>query len=293
MRFIYSLVLFSFLLFLSSCKKEESQPYMDDALEIRSSTLVTMFHSDSLIKQWLNHPDKAYFECYFLMPANIAEDVIVGLDIEYGEGNGQTPLYFENSQWATIVGLSRDGILFYNCGTQKSYNGIPEDGNFKGLALNQPILAENWYRLRTVVDFKERKYVSVEVEGPNIDTTLDLSANKIEFTMKIPFNQRNLTFYVLALRNIELANGNKGETTAYFDKVEGGIWWNNSWIKIFQDGFEKQSSFTDVPATLPTVLVENFMEGKWYLENDNALVEISKKYTLEGNQSAVCNARLY
>ncbi len=51
---------------------------------------------------------------------------------------------------------------------------------------------------------------------------------------------------------------------AYFDKVEGGIWLNEQWEVIFQDGFEKQSKFPDVPATLPTVKTADFQEGFWY-----------------------------
>ena len=256
----YFLLLFSFLL----CQCREKNPSPETAA-VRSSAVVAMLYKDPLVKEWLGAPGKAYFECHFMMPLNMAEDVIVGMDIEYGEGNGQPPEFFENAQWASILGVTREGLILFNYGTQASLNGTPTDAaNWTGIDLGTELLSETWYRLRTEVDYQERKYVSVTLEGANIDTVISLQDHRIEFTVSIPFDQRNLTFYVLALRNQDLAAGKEGNTYAYFDKVEGGIWLNQKWETVFQDGFENQSEFPDVPATLPTVKTADFQEGFWY-----------------------------
>ena len=287
---IFSLIM-TYLL-LIGCSKDTAHIEEPLPVPIRSSTIVSLFHKDPSVKAWLQGPGKAYFECHFMMPKDMAEDVVVGMDIEYGEGGGQTPEFFADSQWATILGVTRKGLLLFNYGSEASLNGAPDAGDHTGIDLKTEILPETWYRLRTEVDFKYRRYISAEIQGPNLDTIIDLKAHRIEYTLQIPFDQRNLTFYVLALRNQELTKDNTGKTYAYFDSVEGGIWLNGQWQTVFLDGFVGQTSFPDVPVSEPMVKVNDFTQGYWYRENEGAIVEISTEMVLEGQQSAKCNARL-
>ncbi len=266
------------------------EPEPPATLESRLSASVAFVHSDSAVQTFLQQPGTGYVEAYFNFPDTLAEDVWFGIDQELIEGVEQ-PRNFEGADWMGLIAVNRLGQLGTPVGSVASHAGTPDDASDWVIQdLGVVLQPDTWYRLRGEVDFGSLTFVSMQLEGPGVDVSVDLSGLLLSYPNYIPFDRPFLTYYVFALRAAQFAQ--PGTTVVYFDDVEGGIDATSGPTVTFQDGFENQSSFEDIPVALPVIPLAGVDEFRWYKERDEAVIRTSNQRVRTGNFSMACDATL-
>jgi hypothetical protein len=92
-----------------------------------------------------------------------------------------------------------------------------------------------------------------------------------------PVDNRAMTYYVGNARSANTANGS-GAPLVYIDDVSGGTFWpNGTDHPLFSNGFESQSVVGPQPISGPPIPIENYVQGKWYLERSESLFTIQQQ----------------
>ncbi|MGE4351037.1 MAG: hypothetical protein AB7E52_02490 [Bdellovibrionales bacterium] len=263
------------------------------ALDSRLSGAVALVFKGNGVESFLRAPGLGYVQAYMRFPSDFPEDVIVALDQEFIEGV-QSPLYVKGGDWMGFVGFQRTGSVWVAAGTDDTMKGKPStDRDWKILSLGKPFEPEQWYKIRILVDFKSRYFVNVQVDGPNIVQTLDLSSYKLDYPNYASFDKASLSYYVIAMRGRSMMQ-RKGVPLAFFDDVEGGIVDSQGRDHaFFKDGFEKQHSVEDQPVTVPVIKQSRYQQGKWYKERSETLVAGEEaSFAHSGSFVGVANAEL-
>ena len=265
-------------------------PPPPDTLESRLSASVALVHSDPAVQTFLQQPGSGWVEAWFNFPDTLADDVWFGIDQEFIEGVNQ-PQTFAGADWMGLIAVNRGGQLGTPVGSAQSHAGTPDDAQDWVIQdLGVTLQPDTWYRLRGEVDFATRTFTRMELEGPGVNASADLTGRLLSYPNYIPFDEPFMTYYVFTLRAAEFAG--PGTTEVYFDDVEAGIQTASGPVTIFTDGFENQSVFDDIPVALPVIPLANITEFLWYKERDEALIRTSNARQRSGNFSLICDATL-
>ena len=290
MRSLYILVL---SLILLACESDNPSSNPENGLlESITSASVIFVHSDGQLQDFLQEPGLAFISGHFLFAADLAPDVIFGLDIEHLEGVSE-PIRFEGADWMALAGFSRNGTLWFPIGSPENLDGVPtptEKWEIRDFGVElQPNV---WYKMTIVCDFENLQFVSVRLEGGGTDKTLSLSGLPLEYPNYAPFDKASLTGYTFALRGTEFAPDNQPGFDVYFDDIQMGIETSTGFKIILTDGFENQVSVNEIPIADIPIPLSGIEENRWYLENEDAKLEISNTVKKSGNQSLKCSADL-
>ncbi len=259
-------------------------------LESRLSATVALVHSADEVQAFLQQPGTGYVEAYFNFPATLADDVWFGIDQELIEGV-EAPRTFEGADWMGLIAVNRIGQLGTPVGSAASHAGAPDDAmNWEIQDLGVTLEPDTWYRLRGEVDFDTLTFSSMSLEGPGVNVSVDLSGLLLSYPNYIPFDRPFLTYYVFALRAREFAG--PGSTVVFFDDVQGSIETAGGEVVVFQDGFESQSSFVDIPVALPVIPLDGVTEFLWYKEREEAVLNVTNQVQRTGNFAIACDATL-
>lgn len=230
------------------------------------NAVVILLHSAPEVSEWLRNPGKAYVEGYFSFPADLADDVSFGLDVEFWEGK-ENPVYRSEGDWMGTAFLSRGGLLVISAGDSDYKQG------YAAININATLLPNVWYRMHLVIDFDKRKFVSFNITGPDVEKTVDLKEYNLSLPQQIPMNRAALTFYVGAAK----LSDHQGTNIVYADDVEGGIEIQGLYRTVLKNGFENQNTILEWPKD--TYILSNWTEAVWYKEWPNAKVSIEQEPT--------------
>jgi hypothetical protein len=280
-------LLLATLLANTACARQESA---------RLSAMVAVIADDPAVAAWLQNPRAPiYVQAFVQFPAALGDDVIFGIDSEFLDGT-QAPVHVSGGDWMALVGLQRTGKVWVARGTPATYAGKPSrDRTWEILDLGQPLQAGVWYRLRTVVNFQTRRYVSFDLEGPGIRKTLDLSAWTVDYPNRMPFDRRALTAFVFAMRGKDLLKAAASEAEVYFDDVTTGLPDGSPWL---DDGFDTHpgpvpAQNHSVKALLKGIAVSGYRQKEWYLERDSSRCgTVPLAFAHSGGRAALCDATL-
>ncbi|MDX1986053.1 MAG: hypothetical protein SFV17_05150, partial [Candidatus Obscuribacter sp.] len=214
-------------------------------------------------------------ETYFRFMPDLPEDVIFGIDQEFIEGV-QEPKFIKGGDWMSFVGLQRTGTIWVATGTDETMKGqASKDRAWKFFNLGQALKSNTWYRIRCYCDFNSRSFKKLEVEGDGFKKTIPLSEYKLDYPNYMPFDRGALSYYVHAIRSRSLMkNGEGGKPCVYFDDVRGGIEREGKATTLFESSFENQRTVENQPLTSPTIKIDNYQQGLFYLERPESRFRI-------------------
>jgi hypothetical protein len=270
------------------------------ARESRVSTAVAVLTDRSArVAPFLNSPGKSYVQAYVRFDSDLPDDVMMCIDHEFMDGV-VNPYFISGGDWMTFVCVQRNGLVWIGAGTSDSLAGIATtDRSWNVLNLNTIIQPNRWYLIRVEVDFSTRKFSTFSIEGLFLKKSLNISGLFLDYPNHAPFDQRAMTYYVGAVRSQKLIDAlgtgaSVGKPIVYFDDVQGGtIGSDGTRRQVFSNGFEKQSTVDSQPVTQIPVLLDNYVEGLWYLERDEALFTIKDaSFARSGSHVGVADANL-
>lgn len=241
----------------------------------RLSCAVALVYEGEPISQFLAQPGPSFVQAYVRFDSDLPDDVIFGIDQEFLDGVAN-PFHLKGGDWMAFIGIQRGGAVWVAQGTNETMNGTPSpDRTWKIFGLGQPLRPDRWYLLRIEADFGTRHFRRFTVKGPELVKSLDLSNLTLDYPNYMPFSDRAMSFYVCAMRGRSLINPNSplcGKPVVYFDDASGGpIAPDGSDRVVFADGFEGSSEIGPQPVTSPEIELRNYVQGRWYLERDEAL----------------------
>ena len=288
--------LLSFFCLLLACSNDQegSTPAGATALlDAIVSASVAFSYSGDETQRFLEAPSLAYVSGYFYFEEDLAEDIIFGLDIEFLEGL-ENPLRFEGADWMALAGFDRTGRLWFPIGYPQNLEGTPTDtDNWIVQDFGVELQANNWYKMTITCDYDALEFVSVRLEGENVDKTLSIQGNPLEYPNYAPFDRASLTAYTFALRGREFAPNNQGGFDVYFDDIEMGIQTaSGNFESIFNSGFEAQATVNEIPINSIPIALQDLNENLWYLENEEAKLLVTDKVARSGRYSLECKADL-
>lgn len=265
----------------------------------RLSGIVAFTPKSEAFTPWLDSlSGNTYMQAWVRFPAVTGDDVIFGVDQEFTDGL-RKPHFFAGGDWMGFVGLQRTGNVWVGGGTEDTMAGKPsKERNWKILTLPRPLEPDTWYKIRSVVDFESRRYVSFEISGGGINHKFDLTDTFLDYPNYMPFSGRSLTNYVLVMRGDSLMKdtGAHGEAIAYFDEVEAGLAGERGDIPFYKDGFETQADAVPQQALKvegETIMLSSYKPGKWYLEQEKARCRsLESAIARSGGRVAMCDGTL-
>jgi hypothetical protein len=258
----------------------------------RLNAAVAVVSKGRPVESFLARPGKSFVETYFRFEDSLKDDVIFGVDQEFIEGV-ERPLYVKGGDWMAVIGLQRTGTVWVSCGTESTHKGIPSnDRNWKILSLGQALKPGTWYRMKCTVDFSTRHFSKLEVDGPGLAKTFDLSAYTVDYPNYMPFDKPAMSYYVFSMRSRTMMK-ERGKPLVYFDDMKGGVVEPSGETVVFASDFEKQSTMLDQPVTLPVIKLQNYKEGVLYLERKESRFRIETlKVARSGSHVGVADADL-
>ncbi|MEM8763868.1 MAG: hypothetical protein AAGD88_08650 [Bacteroidota bacterium] len=275
----------------SSSTEEEPQNFGSLRENIISASVAFAYQGD-VLNNYLSNPKRAAISGYFWFTEDLGDDVIFGLDIEWLEGVNN-PIHISGGDWMGLAGFIRKGVLWFPVGSLANRDGIPTDTDTWEIRdIGFDLSPNTWYQMTIIVDFELREFDSITLEGPNLNTTVDISGFALEYPNYAPFDEPSLTFYSFALRGKEFAPTPLDNAVVYFDDISGAVEIDGEWTTVFANGFEDQSQIQDIPVQLPVSPMANIQENFWYFENENALIDIQEQYVRSGSKALRCDADL-
>ena len=278
---------------LWSCEDEETpREASNELLESITSASVVFSYSDAAFVPFFTTPSLAYISGHFYFEEDLAPDVIFGLDIEHLEGV-TNPVRFEGADWMALAGFTRDGILWFPVGSPENLEGIPtptEKWEVRDFEVD--LLPGTWYKMTITCNFDTLEFVSVSLEGGDINKTVSLSGFPLEYPNYAPFDTASITGYTFAIRGTEFSPENTPGYDVYFDDIQIGIFNGNTFEVVLEDGFENQLSIGEIPIAAIPIPMSTLQEDRWYLENEDAKLEIVNTPSLSGSAALKCSADL-
>ncbi len=247
----------------------------DQQRESRLSCAVALVYDGEPISSFLAQPGPSFVQAYVRFDDDLPPDVIFGIDQEFLDGV-TNPFHYKGGDWMSFIGIQRSGAVWVAHGTDETKNGTPsKERTWKIFNLGRQLKPNTWYRLRIEADFDTRHFLKFTVEGPGLAKSFDLSELMLDYPNYMPFSDRAMSFYVCAMRGRSLMDPNatdRGKPVVYFDDVSGGpIAENGGDIVAFEDGFEESYEIGKQPVTAPVIDLRGYVQGRWYLERDEAL----------------------
>lgn len=241
----------------------------------RLSCAVALVYEGEPISQFLAKPGPSFVQAYVCFDSDLPADVIFGIDQEFIDGVAN-PFHLKGGDWMSFIGIQRSGAVWVATGTDETMKGKPsKERTWKIFNLGQQLKPNTWYRLRTEADFGTRHFRKFTVEGPDLAKSLDLGGLPLDYPNYMPFSARAMSYYVCAMRGRSLMNPNApwhGKPAVYFDDVSGGpIAEDGRDMVAFENGFEDLYEIGKQPVTSPVIDLMGYVQGRWYLERDEAL----------------------
>ena len=261
------------------------------ALQSRLSMAVAEVSTGTDVQQFLQNPSLSYVQAYVKFAPDFPNDVLINIDEEFLDGVNN-PRYVSGGDWMAFIGIQRTGTVWVAAGTLGTMLGFPNaTPDWKIFNLGAALQPNSWYLMRTVADLSTRQFKSFTVTGPGINKTIDLFGCVLNYPNYLPFDNRVMTYLVGDSRSANMASGT-GAPVAYFTNVSGGTFWpDGTDHSLFASSFQSQTSIGPQPLSGPPIVIENYVQGRWYLERSESLFTIQP--TGNPNQSlGVANARL-
>jgi len=259
----------------------------------RLSAAVALVNKGPAIEAFLQKPGTGYVQAYMRFGADFPDDVIVTLDQEWIESIAR-PLYVKGGDWMALVGVQRAGGVWVAGGTEATMNGQPSQArNWTIFDLKTRLVPDSWYRFRIEADFGTRHFKSFTIDGPNLSRTIDLSAIPLDYPNFMPFSGPTMRYFTAAMRSRDMMK-TEGTPLVYFDDVEGGVIDAIGHQHVVcADSFEAQKTVGPQPVTSPTIDLNGYRQGLWYLERDEAVFRIqAEPFARSGTHVGVADANL-
>lgn len=244
-------------------------------------------------KSFVARPGVGYVDAYMRFGPDLADDVIIFVDQELLEGVAQ-PHWVKGGDWMAFVGVQRTGAVWVGGGTDRTMRGEPSrERKWVIHDLEQRLEPDVWYRLRVVADFGTRKFVSFAIQGGKLDRTVDISSVPLDYPNYMPFDRASMIYIVGAMRGRSMMK-REGTPVVYFDDVEGGIVRSDgSTQRLFFNDFESQAAVRAQPITLPSISLDKYRLGDWYLERDESIFRIQEApFARSGKRVGVADVNL-
>lgn len=245
----------------------------------RLSCAVALVFQGAEIEAFLKAPDTSYVQTYFRFGEELADDVIFGVDQEFIEGvdSRSKPHFIKGGDWMAFVGLQRTGAVWIATGTDATMAGKPsKDRTWKILQMGTRLKPDTWYRMRCYANFRNRHFERLEIEGPGIEKSFDLSSYGLDYPNYMPFDGRAMSYYVFAMRGRSMMKS-EGVPVVFFDDVEGGVKTDGKFVRVFFNDFEAQKTVGAQPVTLPVIKLGGYEQGKLYLERDQSRIRVEQR----------------
>ena len=235
--------------------------------QARLSGVVALIYQGAALEDFLKRPTVSFVEAYFRFMPDLPEDVIFGIDQEFIEGL-QEPKFIKGGDWMSFIGLQRSGAVWVATGTDNTMQGqASKDRAWKFFNLGQALKSNTWYRIRCYCDFSKRHFQWLEVEGDGMKKKIPLNQYKLDYPNFMPFDRGALSYYVYAMRSRSMMkNGDGGKPFVYFDDVRGGIEREGKATTLFESSFENQHLVENQPLSSPSIKLNNYKQGLFYLE---------------------------
>ncbi len=263
------------------------------ALQSRLSMAVAIASTGTDVQQFLQNPGLSYVQAYVRFASDFPNDVLICIDQEFLDGVSN-PRYVSGGDWMAFAGVQRTGAVWVETGSLGTMLGWPDSNpNWQVFNLGVQLQPNSWYLLRLVADYSTRMFKSFTVVGPGVNKTIDLSLSFLAYPNYLAADNRAMAYYAGNARSASTASG-KGAPIVYIDDVSGGTFWTGGTDHpLFSNGFESQSVVGPQPVSGPQILIENYVQGQWYLERPESLFTIGKKpFARSGSYVGVANASL-
>ncbi|MBS1994313.1 MAG: hypothetical protein JSS83_27565 [Cyanobacteria bacterium SZAS LIN-3] len=244
----------------------------------RLNACVSLVSKGKEMEAFLAKPSISFVETYFRFEDSLKDDVIFGVDQESIEGV-EHPVYIKGGDWMAIIGLQRTGAVWVACGTEATQKGIPsKDRTWKILTTGQAFQPGVWYHIKCYADYSTRHFRNLEIDGPGLKKSFDLSACTVDYPNYMPFDKRAMSYYAYSMRSRTMMK-ERGKPLVYFDDLRGGVIEGGRECVVFQTDFENQSKIGEQPVTLPVIKLDNYTQGKLYLERPESRFRIETSAT--------------
>jgi hypothetical protein len=277
------------LLLSAACSREEGREGAVRPVDVRYSSVVARLYDHGEVERWLRRPGALALQAHVCFPRDLAADVIFGVAGELAEGTA-APIRLSGSIWSARLGLTRDGRLWLAYGESVPQHGAPsEAANWETIDLGAALRPDTWYRLRVEADYERRMFLSFQIQGPQLQRSIDLRTYALDYPFNLPFDRRHVAFSVFALRNPAMEAPASGSARVFFDDVQGELEQDDRYRIVFRDGFEEQQNFLNFS---PAGRVSDLRPGRWYPENEEVIVDLTREQALTGAWSCMCDAGL-
>lgn len=243
---------------------------------------------------FVRRPGISCVESYFYFEDELKDDVIFGVDQEFIEGS-KAPLYVKGGDWMAFVGLQRTGTVWVATGTEATMSGKPsQTRKWEILNLGSALRPRTWYCLRCRANFGTRHFVDMQVEGPGLNKTIDLSRYTLDYPNFMPFDGAAMTYYVHAMRGRSMMK-EEGKPIIYFDDLRGLLAskGESRLTEVFYNDCESQPKVLKQPVSAPPIKLENYKDGLLYFERDEAKADfIESPFAHSGRRLARLDAGL-
>lgn len=235
------------------------------ASNTRMSTMQAFVYQAPAVVTFLNSPAQVYVQGCMLFSTNFPSDAFAVLDESFLDGT-TNPLYNSQGNWDALIELQQNGNLWTASGPTPGAS--PTTATFQITYLGAPFQKGQWYLVRGIMNVNTRKFVSLQVKGPGINSTTDLSAYNVNWPSNFNVTSRAMTFSVGAFRSAayQASAGNPDMSPVVFwDNVSGGIPGSPDQV-LFQNKFDSQSGpllspFATLAANAQTSLATDSL---WY-----------------------------
>jgi hypothetical protein len=273
------------------------------AVDARLSGAVALTTTAGGTQQWLRSPQAAFVEAWVRFPAGLSDSTVFGIDQELIDGVSD-PHFTAGGDWMGLTGVSRSGMLWVAAGSAATTAGIPSGvRSWQLMPLGQALQPDTWYRIRNVVDFSRRRFVSFTITGPGIDRTINLGAHLLDFPNTMPFDRRALARFVWAMDGAALGGSAGRPSRVFFDDISWGHLASPDAAPqagaVITDDCETGAPALPVqplpaPGTQPYIIpLAGYTEGRWYLERPESLcARLEAGFARSGNHVIACDASL-
>lgn len=210
------------------------------ASNTRFSTMQAFVYQAPAVVTFLNAPAQVYVQGCMLFSTNFPSDAFAVLDESFLDGT-TNPLYNAQGNWDALIELQQNGNLWTASGPTPTTS--PTVATFQITYLGAPFQKGQWYLVRGIMNVNTRKFVSLQVKGPGINSTTDLSAYNVNWVSNFNVNNRAMTFSVGAYRSAayQASAGNPDMSPVVFwDNVSGGIPGSPDQV-LFRNAFDNQT----------------------------------------------------
>lgn len=194
-----------------------------NANSTRLSTMQAFVYSAPAVVAFLAAPGQAYIQGCVLFPTTFPSDGFAVLDESFLDGT-VNPLYNSQGDWDALIELQQNGNLWVASGPTPGAS--PTTATFQIINLGAAFQKGQWYLARLIANVNTRKFVSLQIKGPGINSTTDISAFNINWVQNFNVDKRSMIYAVGAYRSASFqasAANADGSPVVFWDRISAGI----------------------------------------------------------------------